>query len=524
MSSIASGEKTPTPDSKFITVNSSEADPLHHFLADNADVPEASPEEYARVKRKFYFHLFPLIWCLNLLLYIDKQTLGQASILGIFDDAHLTNARYANLNTFFYVGFGVGLFPMGYWLQRLPVGKFVAGVVFSWSVVIGLHAASKSYAGLAVLRTLLGFVESAVLPAIVIILNMYFTREEQLVLSNIWYIACTASGVPAGFIAYGSLFYNKNDHLAPWQLFFVVLAALTFAYSVVLFFFLPDSPVKARFLTHEEKVHALRRLRVNGGAIETKVFKREQYIEALKDVKSWLFALHVFLNQIPNNLTNQFSLLFVDYGLTTFQSTLLSIAFALPALVAQLGATVMLKYCKKLGIARVAAIWYIPCFVGGVLQLSLPWENKKGLIVALYLAFMFATPWVMSLAWASASTTGHTKRIAQSQLFLFGYVVSNLISPQLWQAQYLPRYTVPWAIQLTFGWILAPLSLLLIRWYLVRENTKRAALLADQGGVENLKVGKIVSKDEEGNVKERIVDRGLLDLTDRQDLTFVYPY
>lgn len=61
---------------------------------------------------------------------------------------------------------------------------------------------------------------------------------------------------------------------------------------------MPDNPAKARFLTTEEKVHVIRRLRVNGGAIETKVFKKHQYIEALKDPKSWLFVLDIFLNQV----------------------------------------------------------------------------------------------------------------------------------------------------------------------------------------------------------------------------------
>ncbi|KAK4701364.1 MFS transporter, ACS family, allantoate permease, partial [Phenoliferia sp. Uapishka_3] len=509
-------------DQELLSTEAAGADPLYQFLATHASIPEATPAQNQRLKRKFYKTILPMIFFLNLLLYIDKSTLGQASILGIYEDAHLDNARYANLNTFFYVGFGVGLFPMGYLLQRLPVGRFVSGVVFSWAVVTALHPASKSYAGLAVLRTALGFVESAVLPAIVIILNMWFTHSEQMILSNVWYIACSAASIPAGFTAYGSLHY-VNHTLHPWQLFFLCLAALTLAYSVFLFFFLPDNPVSARFLTTEEKVHTIRRLRVNAGAIETKVFKREQYIEALKDPKCWLFLLHIFLNQIPNNLGNQYSLLIVQYGFTTFQSTLMSIAFAAPAIFAQLGATAMLTYWKKNSIAWVILFWYVPNTIGGILQIALPWQNKAGLLVALYICNMFCVPWVMSLAWAAAACTGHTKRIAQTQMFLFGYVVSNLISPQLWQAKYLPRYIVPWTIQLVFGWILAPLVVLVIRWYLKRENKIRAALLATQGVTADTGVGKVLEVGADGKVTERIIDKGMLDLTDRQDLSFVYP-
>ena len=476
----------------------------------------------AAIKRKFYLRLLPLIFCLNLLLYIDKGTLGQSSILGIYTAADLDNARYADLNTFFYVGFAIGLVPMGIAINRLPVGKFVSGIVLAWAVVIGCHPLIKSFAGLAVLRSLLGFVESAVLPSIVVILNMYFTADEQMVLSNVWYIACSLSSVPAGFIAYGSLFYD-NPNLGAWQLFYIIIAAVTVAYSAVVLFFLPDSPATARFLTLDQKVHAIRRLRVNGGVISTNVWKWSQFREAALDVETWFFVQHAFLNQIPNNLTSQYPLLIVDYGFTTFQSTLMSMAFCLPAILAQLGATWMMRRWKKNSIAWIMIIWYIPNTIGGILQLALPFENKAGLLVALYLAFTFCVPWVMGLAWASAASSGHTKKISQSIFFLFENVVSNFISPQLWQAKYLPRYYVPWAIQLVFGWVLAPLSVLALRYYLIAQNRKRAALLAARGE-EAAGLAKIIEKDDDGNLVETVVDRSLLDLTDREDLSFVYPY
>lgn len=162
-------------------------------------------------------------------------------------------------------------------------------------------------------------------------------------------------------------------------------------YSIILFIFLPDNPVTARFLTTEEKVHAIRRLRVNNGAIETKVWKWAQFREAALDIKTWFFVLHVFLNQIPNNLGNQYSLLIVGYGFNTLQATLMSAAFCLPAIFAQVGATVMLKYFKD-SIAWIMVFWYVPNLIGGILQITLPWENKAGLLVSLYICNMFCVP------------------------------------------------------------------------------------------------------------------------------------
>jgi hypothetical protein len=69
---------------------------------------------------------------LTLLLGRGQGTLGQASILGIFADTGLNQDKYNNLATLFYAGWCVGVWPSGYLLNKLPVGKWVTGVVFAW--------------------------------------------------------------------------------------------------------------------------------------------------------------------------------------------------------------------------------------------------------------------------------------------------------------------------------------------------------------------------------------------------------
>ena len=46
-------------------------------------------------------------------------------------------------------------------------------------------------------------------------------------------------------------------------------------------------------------------------------------IEALTDPKTWLFALLAAMNNIPNSLTNQRSIIVASFGFTTLQTTLL---------------------------------------------------------------------------------------------------------------------------------------------------------------------------------------------------------
>lgn len=50
-------------------------------------------------------------------------------------------------------------------------------------------------------------------------------------------------------------------------------------------------------------------------------------IEALTDPKTWLFALLAAMNNIPNSLTNQRSIIVASFGFTTLQTTLLGCEF-----------------------------------------------------------------------------------------------------------------------------------------------------------------------------------------------------
>ena len=65
--------------------------------------------------------------------------------------------------------------------------------------------------------------------------------------------------------------------------------------SVMLF--LPDSPVHASFLTREERIAAIERVRDDQGGTENRRFKREQAIEALKDVRTWLVVLSTLVSK-----------------------------------------------------------------------------------------------------------------------------------------------------------------------------------------------------------------------------------
>lgn len=130
-----------------------------------------------------------------------------------------------------------------------------------WGVVLACHAACTTYAGLAICRTLLGIFESCVAPILVLIIAMWYKKEEQGRRVSYFYVCNSLTQIFGGFLAYGVSFANTK--FATWRIFFLAIGGMTIIIGLLVCIFLPDSPVKARRFTDAEKVAALIRVKSN---------------------------------------------------------------------------------------------------------------------------------------------------------------------------------------------------------------------------------------------------------------------
>ncbi len=78
----------------------------------------------------------------------------------------------------------------------------------------------------------------------------------------------------------------------------------------------------------------------------------------------------MFFNELPNNTSQQLPLILVDFGFTPAQSALFNIAKPLWGQVLIL-VTAALLYTTDLGVGYTCAISYIPCFIGGLIEVSI---------------------------------------------------------------------------------------------------------------------------------------------------------
>ncbi len=58
----------------------------------------------------------------------------------------------------------------------------------------------------------------------------------------------------------------------------IIIAILSVLTSALYFWRMPDNPTSAIFLTEDEKVKVVRRIQINQNGVETKVWKKSQYV------------------------------------------------------------------------------------------------------------------------------------------------------------------------------------------------------------------------------------------------------
>jgi hypothetical protein len=96
----------------------------------------------------------------------------------------------------------------------------------------------------------------------------------------------------------GISFYSGKA-IPPYKIVYILLGALAVVIGIIVLIWLPDSPVNASMLTKQERIAALERVRNDQGGTENKKFKKDQVIEALTDIRTWLVVFSTVLSKYP---------------------------------------------------------------------------------------------------------------------------------------------------------------------------------------------------------------------------------
>ncbi|OJJ41732.1 hypothetical protein ASPWEDRAFT_48242 [Aspergillus wentii DTO 134E9] len=503
---IAHEESSQAP-SKWKMGKSADGDTAMALFDDPDELHEdVDPAEARSLLWKIDFMILPYLAVCYAFFYIDKTTLSYAAIFGITEDLNLHGTQYSWLSSIFYFGFLAWAFPTNFLMQRLPIGKYLGVNIFMWGVFLMIQAACHNFATLAVLRALGGAAEACADPGFMLITSMWYTRREQPVRIGLWYTANGFGIAIGGLLGYG--IGHIRGALPSWKYEFIVIGALCSAWGIVMFIFLPDSPVSAPGLTKREKRMAVERLRENQTGVENKHLKPYQILEAFLDYKLYMFFILGVVCNVPNGGISNFGTIIIHgFGFSTLVTTFMQIPYGVLIAISILTCVYLNDRFENTRCLFVL-IYLLPNLAGAFGLRFVPLDQKVGRLICYYLTGPYNAAFVLVLSMQVANTAGHTKKVVTNAVLFLGYCTGNIAGPFFYKDSQKPTYALGiWSMIVShlIEAVLITILGLLLRW----ENKKRDRIQSQM----------------EGGLEGRDLDStAFLDLTDRENLNFRYIY
>jgi ACS family tartrate transporter-like MFS transporter len=287
-----------------------------------------APDALDRARRKAYVRLLPILFACYVIAYVDRANVALAKLTMVKDLPGFNNA---------IIGFGAGMFFIGYFLLEIPgtllvekwsARKWISRIMISWGIVAALtafvgwrvpfvaDAAEWAYRlvhrpfNLAefqfyAVRFLLGLAEAGFFPGVIVYLTHWFpSRDRARALS--WFLIATpiaqiVSPKPTNWllkigtdetIKGVTIHHPEVLGLEGWQWVYIAWGIPAVVLGVVVLLFLTDRPVQAGWLEADERealeLELKREKALHGAARHMKV------TEALRHPKVLLLAAAYF--------------------------------------------------------------------------------------------------------------------------------------------------------------------------------------------------------------------------------------
>ncbi|KAH8800437.1 major facilitator superfamily domain-containing protein [Xylogone sp. PMI_703] len=468
----------------------------------------ADAKEERWVLWKIDMAIMPLMCIVFFFQYLDKTSLSYAAVFGMRTDTHLVGQDYSWLSTLFYLGQFFSEYPMTYLLARFQVARVVGASTVFWGIVCMCMAAVQNFAGFGAARFILGIAEGAVSPAFVLITSYWYKRSEHPMRVAAW-VSCNGLAQIVGALAMYGIGKISGAAVASWRLMFLITGAFTIVFGALFLFLMPVSPLTAWFLKPKEREIAHARLQVDRLTDEHMSFDRHQLWEALLDPKVWCIFVLSILTCVTSFVITFGSIIISGFGYGSFQTMLVG----LPAG----GIQIFFIWVSALGMRFIPnSRNYLGCLltlvplIGSSLLLTLPIDNKWGLVVSCWFATVLSDLMVITLSLCASNVKGNTKKTTVNVIYFIGYCTGCCIGPQLWITAEAPRYHTGCVTNISCLAVLAA-TFLVYRGLCAWDNRKRDRLMETMGRVEY-----------EAYRMEKQRGRDPSDLTDLEDISFRY--
>ena len=231
-----------------------------------------------------WWYIMPIVFITYSLAYLDRANYGFAAASGMAADLNITPGLSSLLGALFFLGYFFFQVPGAVYAQRNSVKKLIFVSLILWGGLATLTGVVSNAYSLIAIRFMLGVVEAAVMPAMLVYLCHWFTRAERsrantfLILGNP--VTMLWMSVVSGYLV---------QHYS-WRWMFIVEGLPAVIWAFIWWRLADDRPAEATWLSTQEKQDLQSAL----DAEQVGMAPVKNYAAAFRSPKVILLALQFF--------------------------------------------------------------------------------------------------------------------------------------------------------------------------------------------------------------------------------------
>jgi len=219
----------------------------------------AEQEVGARARRRIARRLLPFLFLLYVIAFLDRMNIGAAALQMPTDLGFSPSV----------IGFGAGIFFLGYFLLEIPgaliverwsARRWIARIMISWGIVTVLMAFIHTARQFYWVRFMVGAAEAGFLPGVIVYLTHWFRYQDRAKAVAVFYAANPLSYVVGSPLA-GLLLGLSWLGMRGWRWLFIIEGIPAVLFGVIAIFYLTDWPEQARWLPEDEQSWITEQLR-----------------------------------------------------------------------------------------------------------------------------------------------------------------------------------------------------------------------------------------------------------------------
>jgi sugar phosphate permease len=233
------------------------------------------------------------------LAYLDRANFAFGAAGGMAEDLHITAAVSSLLGSLFFLGYFFFQIPGALYAANKSARKLIFWSLILWGTLAAITGMVSNVNVLMVIRFMLGVVESAVMPAMVILLSRWFTKAERS-RANTFLIL----GNPVT-ILWMSILSGYLVNATGWRWMFVVEGLPAIVWAFFWWRLVEDKPEEASWLPPDEKRSLIHSLQTEQQGIRpirnySEAFRSPAVILLCLQYACWSIGVYGFVMWLPS--------------------------------------------------------------------------------------------------------------------------------------------------------------------------------------------------------------------------------